>query len=194
MRSTLIAACLVISTGTACYADKPEIAGCEAVAVSTLRSPSSYVRIKTSYFENSVVVEYDAQNGYGALIRSTHQCLFRYYDGVFTFSPSRSARQGGGELLAYLGAANSVSVDAKSTQLKPSMDDDLLNSCIEIIIHKKSIAARPPVNDIKASFIRDGDSKPRAVIIRPTKIDSGMPRETTCTGAAKDIKSVAFVE
>ncbi len=34
----------------------------------------------------NVILDFDAQNEYGALIRSQYQCIFRFYDGSFHIS------------------------------------------------------------------------------------------------------------
>lgn len=52
----------------------PAIVECERSTISRLRSPSSYVRISAYIEKNRAVVEYDAQNGYGAVVRNYNFC------------------------------------------------------------------------------------------------------------------------
>lgn len=72
--------------------ESPQVRACEEQLLGKLKSPSSYKRIKaqrvTFEAENppyqSVLIEYDAENSYGALLRDKELCNYRIENGHVT--------------------------------------------------------------------------------------------------------------
>jgi len=58
---------------------------CESLTVSKLRSPSSFKGIQSFVEKSSVIVEYDAQNGYGAIVRGVEICRFAFDGSNFVY-------------------------------------------------------------------------------------------------------------
>ncbi len=85
VRTVMLIASIASVPLTSCSTfDREEIQDCEDALVRSLKSPSSYKAIKKGSVlisdnrkrYQSVSIEYDADNSYGAAIRDTHICVY----------------------------------------------------------------------------------------------------------------------
>ena len=82
-------AAIVLAAGLALSGCNAAVEGCEDAILASLRAPSTYDRVDASSVPQPnaalphylVSVKYDAQNGFGAMIRSTTYCEVPMVDG-----------------------------------------------------------------------------------------------------------------
>jgi hypothetical protein len=67
----------------------PAVEICEKATVYELVSPSTYKFVSSIIDKNVVLLEYDAQNGFGALVRGISECAFYARDDLFYIATSR---------------------------------------------------------------------------------------------------------
>ena len=117
------------------YFDDPAVKSCRKDLISSLKSPSSYKEIEAKLYDDSAIIEYDAANGFGALIRGTHLCEFTYFGGVFhfTFPVSESNEVKLQNISRWLRLAPDKLDDfpAGDTKLKVSEENLAIEACIK---------------------------------------------------------------
>jgi hypothetical protein len=90
----ILAATAVIASCYPVFAndgDDPAITVCESyINRVVINTPATYKRHRAKIFSHDVLIEYDAQNEYGALIRSKFMCYFSLHDGSFHITPETS--------------------------------------------------------------------------------------------------------
>ena len=119
--------------------EDPAIKACRVDLMSSLKSPTSYSEVEVNlYSDPSVFINYDAANGYGALVRGLHHCEWVYFDGAFTFKypledtidekVRRMTRW-----LALLEADLDV-IKAGDTEMTPRFPDEAFELCVKATV------------------------------------------------------------
>lgn len=197
MRPTAIiagAAAIAVAAGVGAYKlgylDRflvdPAIRACEAYTTALLQAPSTYRRVKAFISGNEVLLEYDAQNGFGATLRGGRQCTFSYYGSSFEMTKKTSSSTD--EVLLDSHARIAVllaglfSVDASSTALKPSAEDKAVDRCIAVIKTKIAMPYVPDRDHLSSSIT--GSFPEGKYTVRVEKTGDGyppnFPRTATC--------------
>jgi hypothetical protein len=130
----------------------PAVKICETLVIGSLRSPSSYKRIAARVASNTVSIEYDASNGFGAIVREFASCPFWKLNGKIRLKVPDFYAQDIALWTTVRKLLGGVAIDPAQTAVRPSLVDNGYAGCIE------AAAAANDIGSVEAEdFFDAGD-------------------------------------
>jgi hypothetical protein len=169
--------------------EDPAVPACEAGVKKLIRSPASFQLADSYILENEVNLSFDAQNGFGALLRGSATCRFKLEYGkgrdmAGNFTPDAITIDGEpvndtSLLLAQVEAVIALGhgIAPGDTKLTAEPQDLATSECVRRVWEKAGRPTVPP-SHVGARVATEG--KQSVVLVFDTGSPPGLPSRSSC--------------